>query len=256
MAKVFGTAGKHAGHQSIEAFKRMFLTLLVLAIIVAFSEGAIVATLLITRANIRWIPVPIVIGGLVLWLSNYARRRVVKHETDRLNWRKGAVGEYEVGTELERLSDDFFIFNDVNTKQGNFDHLVVGPTGLFAIETKNWNGLIEAYETGELKRNGKNMASDHVGKFLRRTMILKDQIVSLTRSNGLYIRSVMVFPKAHVEAKFGDTGKVYCMGLNQLRDYIDNAKFSQKLSSESIDELVRALRGVAGMNQQFDRAKN
>ncbi len=53
------------------------------------------------------------------------------------------------------------------------------------------------------------------------------------------------------EAKFGDTGKVHCIGVDQLRDYIDNAKFSQKCTSSRIDELVRALSGVAGMDTEF-----
>ena len=59
---------------------------------------------------------------------------IVSHETDRLNWRKGALGEYEVGAELERLSDEFFIFSDLNTAGlGNFDHIVVGPTSLLSV---------------------------------------------------------------------------------------------------------------------------
>ena len=60
-----------------------------------------------------------------------------------MTWRKGALGEYEVGAELERLPDDYLVFNDINTEEfGNFDHIVVGPKGIFAIETKNWSGLI------------------------------------------------------------------------------------------------------------------
>jgi hypothetical protein len=202
------------------------------------NEGATLAAILIMHGRISWLLLPAIVGGFLLWLVHYTSRRVDKHETDRLSWRKGALGEYEVGAELERLSDAFFIFNDVNTRHGNFDHVVVGPTGLFAIETKNWNGLIGADASDELRKNGRDASSPHVRKFLRRSMVLRDQIVALTHSNGLYVRCVMVFPKAHIEAKFGDTGKVHCIGVDQLRDYIDNAKFSQKFTSSRIDELV------------------
>lgn len=251
MAKVFGAAGQHAGKQSVAAFKQMFSTLLILGIVVAFCMGVMMTFFLTTHRSLGWLFLPAVTAVLLWRIAHYANRRVEKHETKRLNWRKGALGEYEVGAELERLSNEFFIFHDVNTKKGNFDHVVVGPTGLFAIETKNWNGLIEADATGELKRNGKAVSSGHVGKFLRRTMMLRDQLVSLTQSSGLYVRSAMVFPNAHVAAKFGDTGHVHCMGLNRLRDYIDNAEFSQKFSRDNIDVLVRALNGIAGMDHTF-----
>ena len=134
MAKVFGAAGKHAGRQSVVAFKRMFTTVVIVAVVAAFFEGVVVTTFFTTHIRIGWIGLPVVTGILLLWLLNYANRRVDKHETDRLNWRKGALGEYEVGAELERLSDEFFIFNDLNTAGlGNFDHIVVGPTGLLSV---------------------------------------------------------------------------------------------------------------------------
>lgn len=251
MAKVYGIAGAHAGRQSVEAFKRMFKMLLILAVIVAFCEGVMLTTFVTTHANIGWLIVSMVTVLFMWWLSRYANQRVDKHETERLNWRIGTLGEYEVGAELERLSDDFFLFNDVNTKRGNFDHIIVGPTGLFAIETKNWSGLIDTDGTGELKKNGKGASAPHVRKFLRRTMMLRDQIIALTHSNKIYLKPVMVFPKAHVEARFGDTSSVHCLRLNCLRDYIDNAKFSQKLSADDVDKLVRALKGVAGMDKDF-----
>src|SRR6266700_6127666 len=128
MAKVFGAAGKHAGRQSVVAFKRMFATVVIFAVVAAFFEGVVVTTFFTTHIRIGWIWLPVVTGILLLWLLNYANRRVDQHETDRLNWRKGALGEYEVGAELERLSERYAVFNDVNTEEfGNFDHIVVGP---------------------------------------------------------------------------------------------------------------------------------
>jgi len=153
---------------------------------------------------------------------------------------------------LERLSDDYVVFNNVNTAGfGNFDHIVIGPTGLFAIETKNWSGLISANGMGELKKNGKGSSTPHVRNFSRRAMMLRDQIVALTHSDDVYVRSVMVFPKAHVEAKFGTTGHVHCVTLSRLRDYIDNGKFSRKLNQSDVDRYVRALHGIAGMDEDF-----
>lgn len=252
MAKVYGIAGAHAGRQSVEAFKRMFRMLLILAVIVAFCEGVMLTTFVTTHAQISWLIVFIVTGFFMWWLARYANRRVDEHETDRLNWRNGALGEYEVGAELERLSDEFSVFNDLNIRGfGNLDHVVVGPSGLFVVETKNWSGVIGPNGNGELKQNGRDASAPHVRNFLRRTMMLRDQIIALTHSNNIYLKPVMVFPKAHIEARFGDTGNVHCLRLNCVRDYIDNVKFSQKLSPDRVDELVRALTGVAGMDSEF-----
>lgn len=66
----------------------------------------------------------------------------------------GAIGENLVAKELERLSDDFVLFNDFylrferpiyNKKEGDrihsiqIDHLLVTHAGIFIIETKNWS---------------------------------------------------------------------------------------------------------------------
>jgi Ca2+/Na+ antiporter len=64
--------------------------------------------------------------------------------TDK-TWGEGARGEFRVGAELERLHEHgFHIFHDWDSGRGNVDHFVVGPTGVFAIETKAWTGSITA----------------------------------------------------------------------------------------------------------------
>lgn len=66
---------------------------------------------------------------------------------------KGAVGEIAVINSLRDLSDVYYVFNDVNLEFRNnpidfrnsliytaqLDHLVIGPTGIYIIETKNWS---------------------------------------------------------------------------------------------------------------------
>ena len=54
----------------------------------------------------------------------------------------GDIGEKVVADSLDTLPQDYFVFNDVNLpkSQGNIDHVVVGPNGIFVIETKNYRG--------------------------------------------------------------------------------------------------------------------
>lgn len=66
----------------------------------------------------------------------------------------GAVGENQVVKEIQKLSDDYKLINDFsiefdppiydkNVKEMIFsiqiDHLLIGPSGIFILETKNWS---------------------------------------------------------------------------------------------------------------------
>ena len=66
----------------------------------------------------------------------------------------GLKGEVEAESELKKLSDSFHVINDFRYEfnkalhrknEGDWiksiqcDHVVIGPTGVFAIETKNWS---------------------------------------------------------------------------------------------------------------------
>ena len=106
------------------------LTLLIVAIVAAFCEGVMVTAFIIKGGGHASIVLTLGIGLFLFWLLRVAARRIEMHETECLNWRKGALGEYEVGAELQRLSDDYIVFNNVNTAGfGNFDHVVLVPQG-------------------------------------------------------------------------------------------------------------------------------
>lgn len=70
------------------------------------------------------------------------------------NYIYGALGEQKVVKTLETLSDDFYLINDFDIsfssaiynkreidyiKSIQIDHILVAPSGIFLIETKNWS---------------------------------------------------------------------------------------------------------------------
>lgn len=79
---------------------------------------------------------------------------------------------------LQCLLENYFVLNDVRTSCGNLDHFGVGPTGLFAIESKNWRGVVTSDGQGELLTNGSPCSKPEVRKFPRGTMLVRDQIIS------------------------------------------------------------------------------
>jgi hypothetical protein len=60
-------------------------------------------------------------------------------------WRRGAHGERHTARLLDRLTrDGYVVFHDlaVPGSLANVDHLVIGPTGLFVIDSKQWIGSV------------------------------------------------------------------------------------------------------------------
>lgn len=66
---------------------------------------------------------------------------------------KGARGEEAMAGMLARLPDDWHVYHDFEAGKYHVDHVLVGPAGVFAVETKNWRDTV-ALESGELLAGG------------------------------------------------------------------------------------------------------
>ena len=66
---------------------------------------------------------------------------------------KGARGEERVAGLLEMLPVGWHVFHDFEAGGYHVDHVAVGPTGVYAVETKNWRGRVTA-EKGEVLVDG------------------------------------------------------------------------------------------------------
>jgi hypothetical protein len=61
------------------------------------------------------------------------------------HWYLGRRGELAVTKALQSLPDEYVLLNDLMlpTAHGNIDHFLIGPNGLFVIETKNYSGNVK-----------------------------------------------------------------------------------------------------------------
>jgi hypothetical protein len=172
-------------------------------------------------------------------------------EKERKNWEKGAAGEKSVAHTLSKLPDEFRVVNDVATPFGNLDHVVIGPTGVFVIETKDWRGVIGADGKGELTRNGKAATTAHVSKFVGRMMGTKERVAVLAPGVDPFFKAVMVFTSAWVDADFGTTGWVHCVRDDNLSKYIVENKPGKGLSRGEVDVIAHAFSSLARMDPDF-----
>lgn len=60
------------------------------------------------------------------------------------HWREGADGERKTAEALKPLEQlGLWVTHDVQMRYGNYDHIAVGRAGVFLLETKNPNGIVE-----------------------------------------------------------------------------------------------------------------
>lgn len=242
MAKVLGEAGRYVADEASKKFLRLFLILYVFGITIGFFSGFMVGA----RKNlITLLVIPLL---LVLWM--FIAKKLKSVETDRLKFRKGLMGEAVIGYILEGFPDDFCVIHDLSTPFGNLDHVIVGPSGAYVIDAKNWKGVVSADGKGELLLNGKPTQKTECKNLSRRIMSIKEKIKALS-SLDPYVQGVFAFPSAYIDAKWGTTGYVHCIKDEQLYDYIVENKRPNKLTKKEIDSVSRAFLALARMDKEF-----
>src|SRR5207248_8065934 len=111
--------------------------------LVARSLACFLGVLLLTPAlrhlGATWPALPIYAMSTAFLIAEYKYFR----EADR--WADGYVGEVAVARALKPLEQEGYQVLGPRRigQRADIDQVVVGPTGLFAIEIKAWNGTIE-----------------------------------------------------------------------------------------------------------------
>lgn len=137
-----------------------------------------------------------VLGTILLLLSVFVGTRLYYSGVKNgKNWNKGIVGEKTVTKYLNMLPEAYFVFNDVKFpgSYGDLDHVVVGPTGIFVIETKNYQGSYLVNEDGWYYQNGggtKKSKGQPGKQVMRNTMSLKRFLVT----NKINMKGVWINP--------------------------------------------------------------
>ena len=159
------------------------------------------------------------------------------------NFLKGAKGEEWVAHELAFLSAEYAVFNGLRLGGGkqNFDHIIVGPAGVFVVETKNWKGSVE-FRDGKLYAGGKEPSRPP----LKQVKAAAAELVSYIDDAGcgdLPIHSVLCFLGTKLpEEIMNVNGVVVCSGA-RLVDVLQET-FDQPISESIREQVVSELRKV------------
>ena len=110
---------------------------------------------------------------------------------DGLKYARGLDGERLVSSILDELGSEWHVFYGLQLWQDqDFDHVLVGPGGLFNIQTKNWRGQITR-AADELLRNGECVGA--LGAIRTQAMVARRVIAFRSRRSSQPTRRMFIF---------------------------------------------------------------
>ncbi len=230
-ARVYGSPGEAP---RVLGLLRAFWPLL----LVCFATGYLL------RALLPWPKLGLSQVGILFFLVAVATAILLAWGDRRLgNFLKGAKGEEWVAHELAFLSADYTVFNGLRLGGGkqNFDHIIVGPAGIFVVETKNWKGSVE-FRDGRLYAGGREPSRPP----LKQVKAASAELIAFiddANCGGVPIHPVLCFLGTKIPQDIMNVnGVVVCRG-ERLTDVLQET-FDEPIAEPLRDQVVDELRKV------------
>jgi hypothetical protein len=158
---------------------------------------------------------------------------------------KGARGEEYVAHELSFLPAGYDVFHglarssdSIMGREGDFDHVVVGPTGVFVIETKNWDGSITV-EDGKILYNGQAPSRPPLEQVRQAAADLRDKLREASETE-LQPRPVVCFATDAVQGGSRTVEGVLVCNTRVLNEFITAGNDAGRPLSEQTQARVAA----------------
>jgi hypothetical protein len=198
--------GQHARAKASRYKRRVLLVL-----------GAITAAIALAATAFGWQDRRLWLAECAGLLAILAVRRLVVPIAER--WSRGAAGEETVGAILESLRDDAWLaLHDVSLGRGNVDHVIVGPAGLFTIETKSHRGRISVASLDP--------------RWLKQAYA---QSKLIERVSGLPVEALLVFSHAYLDRAPHRRRGVMVLPARMLRGHL--ARRPARLSGAEVERV-------------------
>ena len=188
----------------------------------------------LARKNNQLCLVAIVIYLLVLKFC-----KLLFDDTDR-TWGNGARGEERLGNHLDVLeSRGWTILHDVVLDGWNIDHVAIGPTGVFTIETKSHPGRI-SFDGTQLVRSGKPLEKDFLRQAKSQALWLGKQLSQ--RGHPEFVTPIVCFTRALVRVPRATTRPVVVVPLKGLLETLERGK--PRMQGADLTAVTTAVREV------------
>ena len=196
--------------------------------------------------NLFFLPISLILGISAIKQLNALIR---ENKKDLSIKKKEDKAEKEVQELLQKsLTEDFHIFPNIFTGYGDVDTVVIGPTGIYAIEVKSNEGTIAMDSNGYLTViDGEKPKKNYRHQAIVGANMIKKILDSETGAKS-FVQPVIVFPFASVVkdlvlASNKDPYKVPVLGKKELIEYIYSNKQNTTLSKDLIEKFSEVLKG-------------
>ena len=195
-------------------------------------------------------PNPVVFTFAAVMLVVFAAWRIWKTRPQARALKLGIEGEKVVGQFLERLRESGYqVFHDLIGAGFNVDHVVIGPAGVFTVETKTWSK--PARGDAKITFDGEQITT--AGRAPERNPVIQARAQSawlkglLSESTGrtFEVFPVVVFPGWYIEQSSECLRSIWVLEPKALAKFLANAP--QRLEPEEVKlasfHLSRFIRG-------------
>jgi hypothetical protein len=209
-------AGQHARHH-----------VRVLAARTLVAIAGIVPITVIAGLALGWRSWPFVLVELAAIAGMHLVDRLVFPVIDR--WDRGAEGEEHVGKLLEALVErGWRPIHDVSLGRGNIDHVLIGPGGLFTIETKSHRG---------------RLAVARIDPAMLKQAYAQRKLVE--RITGMPVEALLVFSNAYLDRPVSRQRGVLVLPARMLAGHLERR--DRKLGDSEVERLhARLLAALDG----------
>ncbi len=157
----------------------------------------------------------------------------------------GWQGEKQVAKLLtSKLNDDYYLLNDLYLRNGggDIDHIVLGPNGVFVLETKNWSGNISC-NGDEWQRAGKRNFSGSPSRQVKRNAAKIKQIIDnnpTLRALGIWVEGIVVLTNNHATLRVNNP-TVQILNLSNLPQHITAYRNARSISREQLEAIGKEI---------------
>jgi hypothetical protein len=191
--------------------------------------AGLVAGALAAQAGLPWAGLAgLTVAILVGWRLRF------RPSTQARAWQRGATGERHTARLLDRLGRDGYVsFHDLAMPDSpaNLDHLVLGPSGVFVIDSKQWTGQVHQSADGLVWH-------DHY-RLDRTLATVRWQAETLGRLLGVPVAPLVCVHGAHIQGGGLRAQGVAVVPATRLRSALGH---DQVLSEVNIERLAATAR--------------
>jgi hypothetical protein len=205
--------------------------------------GVFLITLLFSKSSKAIGSYGLGISIVVFVIAVAAMKYLEKYGLDKAKRSKdaerGAEAEEAVGAILDILPEGNFVIHDFDSGKGNIDHILIGPKGIFTLETKSHAGKVSS-DGEKLLRNGRPFEKDFLKQAWAQCYLVREILAKWGITTPLP-EPVILFTKASIEVR-GKTKGIEIIGINYLPKFIE--RLPDKISTPEAGRIYNRIKAA------------